>query len=595
MQAQALEERESSEVIPDENEKTAVASEVEAAHNQAQAESPSAEGEGGGGDSVTSPSSGSRQAGRKVSKFRQREALMSRANSLKKAVRQIIEHAEKTLDEQNSSHNHKIVVVRPMSLTVQQQQLQQFSSVVVGGGKASNLHDLIMSPDTETGSTRSDNIKPVAQLEEVGVVVAGVIGPSPSTSAVGLVAPINQCASSTSPVGIIDPNVTLPVPMLFDQARKLSNASTNASTISAEDFEDEVADLALDKIDIPLIDGSDNGDEQDPTDTKESRRTGEVEEEGEEVANTGSNVKEDEGEQKSGDGFPKIEVESPSSSARTPKDSDDSVIEADNDTSIGQDSSYASNKNDDSGASAASPNPVGANDGGAGGLLAVPGSKAFPRGASPRGSRRISMGSLLKPLEVEIPTSPKSSKGDPSDVSYSSAANSPFSSSAHSSPNKSSSHQHHVKRKTLPIVNPLVTHPAWPAVASGGVVSKVLLANADTICAVASPLMDPEIDPDDLMLGFEEKCVMNNYFGIGIDAKITLDFHLKREEHPEKLRSRTRNFLWYGVLGGKEFLQKSCKNLEQRVQLECDGKRVPLPSLQGIVILNIQRYVCSNC
>lgn len=91
------------------------------------------------------------------------------------------------------------------------------------------------------------------------------------------------------------------------------------------------------------------------------------------------------------------------------------------------------------------------------------------------------------------------------------------------------------------------------------------------------------------MLGFEEKCVMNNYFGIGIDAKITLDFHLKREEHPEKLRSRTRNFLWYGVLGGKEFLHKSCKNLEQRVQLECDGKRLPLPSLQGIVILNIQR------
>lgn len=32
----------------------------------------------------------------------------------------------------------------------------------------------------------------------------------------------------------------------------------------------------------------------------------------------------------------------------------------------------------------------------------------------------------------------------------------------------------------------------------------------------------------------DEKCVMNSYFGIGIDAKITLDFHMKREEHPEK-------------------------------------------------------------
>ncbi|KAG7262707.1 hypothetical protein CRUP_006137 [Coryphaenoides rupestris] len=55
-------------------------------------------------------------------------------------------------------------------------------------------------------------------------------------------------------------------------------------------------------------------------------------------------------------------------------------------------------------------------------------------------------------------------------------------------------------------------------------------------------------------------------------------------------RSRTKNMMWYGVLGTKELLQRTYKNLEQRVQLECDGQYIPLPSLQGIAVLNIPSY-----
>ncbi len=53
----------------------------------------------------------------------------------------------------------------------------------------------------------------------------------------------------------------------------------------------------------------------------------------------------------------------------------------------------------------------------------------------------------------------------------------------------------------------------------------------------------------------EEISVMNNYFGIGIDAKISLDFHNKREES-SRLPSRAKNLMWYGMLGSRELVQK---------------------------------------
>lgn len=121
----------------------------------------------------------------------------------------------------------------------------------------------------------------------------------------------------------------------------------------------------------------------------------------------------------------------------------------------------------------------------------------------------------------------------------------------------------------------------------GSLIGRALLANADALCAAATPMMNNVLDVE----GFTEKCVMNNYFGIGLDAKIALDFHTRREEHPEKFRSRALNLLYYGLLGGRELLQRTYKNLDQRVRLECDGHKINLPSLQGIVVLNITSYM----
>ncbi|XP_045143027.1 diacylglycerol kinase eta [Echinops telfairi] len=145
-------------------------------------------------------------------------------------------------------------------------------------------------------------------------------------------------------------------------------------------------------------------------------------------------------------------------------------------------------------------------------------------------------------------------------------------------------------KESLPVLNTRIICPGLRAglaasIAGSSIINKMLLANIDPFGA--TPFIDP--DPD-LLDGYTEKCVMNNYFGIGLDAKISLEFNNKREEHPEKCRSRTKNFMWYGVLGTRELLQRSYKNLEQRVQLECDGQYIPLPSLQGIAVLNIPSY-----
>uniref|UniRef100_A0AAR2KK46 diacylglycerol kinase (ATP) n=1 Tax=Pygocentrus nattereri TaxID=42514 RepID=A0AAR2KK46_PYGNA len=60
------------------------------------------------------------------------------------------------------------------------------------------------------------------------------------------------------------------------------------------------------------------------------------------------------------------------------------------------------------------------------------------------------------------------------------------------------------------------------SLSSSSVISR-LLVNADPFSC--------DLDNFDC---YTEKCVMNNYFGIGLDAKISLDFNNKRDEHPEK-------------------------------------------------------------
>lgn len=84
--------------------------------------------------------------------------------------------------------------------------------------------------------------------------------------------------------------------------------------------------------------------------------------------------------------------------------------------------------------------------------------------------------------------------------------------------------------------------------------------------------------------------IMNNYFSIGIDAKIALEFHRKREAHPSQFKSRGMNKVIYAGIGaGKMF--ENLPNLSKCLRVSLDGRPLALPkTLEGIMVLNLASY-----
>ncbi|KAG6802050.1 diacylglycerol kinase epsilon isoform X1 [Apis mellifera caucasica] len=83
---------------------------------------------------------------------------------------------------------------------------------------------------------------------------------------------------------------------------------------------------------------------------------------------------------------------------------------------------------------------------------------------------------------------------------------------------------------------------------------------------------------------------MYNYLSVGVDAQVTLNFHRTRKSRFYFYSSRLLNKLLYLCFGMQQVVERECKDLNKNIELYLDDKKINLPSIESIVILNIPSW-----
>ena len=105
-----------------------------------------------------------------------------------------------------------------------------------------------------------------------------------------------------------------------------------------------------------------------------------------------------------------------------------------------------------------------------------------------------------------------------------------------------------IKKALRSALENLPTENSEPRISPGlylpskkGIILITFFTNKIYLPALLPPPSPYTFIPDD---AFEEKYVMNNYFGLGVDAKIVLEFHKKRDASPKSSRFIFSNILF---------------------------------------------------